>query len=82
MARLFFSTLVFLSAGTAYGDATQDIAFDHCVESIAFQANIPYRTDASFSDSNQKLLNSAQTSIDKGDLKKQRSLLSGSRKET
>lgn len=70
MARLFFSTLVFLSAGTAWGDATQDIAFDHCVKSIAFQANIPYRTDAKFSDSNQKLLNSAQTSIDKGDLKK------------
>lgn len=70
MARLFFSTFLFFSAGSAWGDAIQTAAFDRCLDSIAFQVNIPYRTDASFSASNQKLLNSAQTSIDKGDFKK------------
>lgn len=67
MARLFFSAILFFSASAAWGGVSQTAAFDHCLDSIAFQANVPYRTDATFSASNQKLLNSAQTSIDKGD---------------
>ena len=47
--------------------APPDPAFDRCVESIAFQPNIPYRTDAQFSDKNAKLLSKAQVSIDNQD---------------
>ena len=62
------------NSGASEGAAKKD-AFETCLTSLAFQTNIPYRTDAKFKESNQKQLNRAQTSIDNGDFNRARKSL-------
>lgn len=57
-----------LSVGAHAADQNSP-AFNRCVESIAFQPNIPYRTDSHFSEKNAKLLSKAQVSIDNENFK-------------
>lgn len=58
------------SAPEGNGSPQGEEAFERCLQSLAFQSNIPYRTEAAFDESNQKLLNRAQLGIDEGDFKR------------
>ena len=58
------------SAPEGNGSPQGEQAFERCLQSLAFQSNIPYRTEAAFDESNQKLLNRAQLGIDEGDFKR------------